>query len=116
MSKFTVQQLMEATRAAALERPDHIANPGGQNVCVYFNPSDGTPDCVVGHGLARLGVTLEDVANVNSYKVNSYKVIEVLERLGVGGATGWLQEVQTQQDAGRSWGEAVRIADGEVSE
>jgi hypothetical protein len=81
-------------------------------LCVYFD-DEGSPSCIVGHALAKKGVTREALDNVDSelnrnagpYGLESAEVISAPV-----GVIDLLSLVQDYQDQGTPWGEALRIA------
>lgn len=101
----TVEDLEQAVREIALESPDYIYDrPDGG--CVYFD-KDGCPSCLIGHGLAKLGITPERVGGYNSSGVGGLSYEDII----VGEDLDWLINVQDRQDAGISWGDAVLLTD-----
>lgn len=86
-------------------------------VCVNFY--DGEPSCIVGHVLANLGVSAEKAAEMEvSHNVSVVNVARNLKRCGyeweIGeDAVDLLEEAQTLQDNGHTWGEA--LANAEIS-
>jgi hypothetical protein len=101
----TVEDLEQAVREIALEDPDYVYDrPYGG--CVYFD-KDGCPSCLIGHGLAKLGITPERVGGYNNSGVGGLSYEDII----VGEDIKWLMDVQDQQDAGEFWGNAVRFAD-----
>lgn len=76
----------------------------------YFHPDTGQPGCIVGHVLAYRGITPEDLADANSGTgfgslLRATKVV-ACDPL----ARTLLITAQDEQDAGYTWGEAVKIA------
>lgn len=83
---------------------DYIYNPP-ELVCKYFY--NGEPSCIVGHWLARHGITEVD------YKDNTLIFINARRNLDLdiaGDAALFLSKVQFRQDNGDSWGEAYQLA------
>lgn len=107
--ELTYDEVVADLRALAAERPDYTYNAyedGDDGSCIYFH-HDGTPSCIVGHVLAKHGVTLEDVGSAND---------DVVEKLVTGGiisgdsaAMGVLDRAQGAQDSGRRWADAVEF-------
>ena len=117
--------LVAAVRQIALADPDHIyqypddrEDEDDVGSCVYFAP-DGTPSCVVGHGMARLGVTADDLEPGDNRQPVNY-LLDVtpgaLADNGPGPALLWLQKMQYKQDAEEPWGVGVEDADEMVPE
>lgn len=105
----------EVERIAA-ERPDFVyAPPMELGTCVYARP-DGSPDCIVGHAFAALGVLAEVAAfedgdgNEESIWVLGASMFGWDESRYSDLDFDWLTVVQYNQDNGTSWGEAVAIA------
>lgn len=115
-------ELME--QAVAEKGEDHVVTK-----CDYFNPLDGTPVCIVGHVIDRLGKGLDDLrtspenpvtgrgSDVNSTIFVSLEV-DGLEFTPE--AQKALQVAQEVQDGQResvesNWGTAVRFAKGTLA-
>ena len=117
MPRFTIDDVMAAMQAVVAEKgEDYVyphAGPGGMD-CVYAE--DGMPSCIVGHVIYRLDP--KEFA----------KVVELENRSGSAPATSlqdegyiskgmfddeteqFLYHAQSQQDAGKTWGEALSRA------
>ncbi|GAA1411999.1 hypothetical protein AUR04nite_00280 [Glutamicibacter uratoxydans] len=123
-------QVVEAVRKLAEERPDFVyadqpervafreAHPGMKE-CSYLGayvPSEIDPTfasyegegCIVGQALARLGVSRDDLVEVEG---ESAKYVMVGNSMPLTYEPGWLSVVQSEQDEGRSWAEAVARGD-----
>jgi hypothetical protein len=82
--------------------------------CTYFK-KNGTPGCIVGHALYRMGVTLDDMRYEDEVgyecSYNEEKtIIDLVELLKLpidGDRLSWLRAVQNEQDTGTPWGKAV---------
>lgn len=117
------EALIKAVRAVAAEKPDYRYDIDEQGQCTYQR--HGKPDCIVGQGLARIGVPVSDLAAFDacgdtprpaaSEGILSADIDTILTR-----AYGlsrydedvrWLSLVQQNQDSGQTFGEAVRNAD-----
>lgn len=106
----TDDEVMATLRAVVAERPDYVYEAPEEDGCVYV--ADGTPSCLVGHVLHRLGVSLEalSVLDMNGGLAAWRAVPGVLD--GVSGSTvDRLWAAQTAQDNGDTWGEALEYAD-----
>lgn len=78
------------------------SSPGG---CVYFE-DDGTPSCIVGHVLAYLGYTKDDIEDFNDQSVGA-----VSDAAPMDFQARWLlRDAQIRQDQGTPWGRAVSEA------
>ena len=114
--KITGEQLIETVRAVAHEHPNFVYNshevPG--KACFYRNEITGEPDCIIGRALDALGVLPEEMG-LN----NTVSVLILLGTLSDSGLVeeisqsqmNWLCRVQSYQDSGDTWGDAVRKAD-----
>lgn len=110
---------MDAVRQSVDEKGrDHIAQPEYAGGCVYttWTKDGNAPSCLVGHALVRLGLDA-DVFNelgINS-DTDAERALEVLHLenyIGsvTGSATEFFIAVQTHQDKGNPWGEALNYA------
>lgn len=116
-----ILDLVRATRKAALRDPEKV-QPGQR---YFYGPSakyevegcePGAPCCVVGHGMSDLGITYDDIEDLNSAVVE--KVIASLSLFNYeyfnaehGKAFRWLNTIQQRQDEGDSWATAMITAD-----
>jgi hypothetical protein len=85
--------------------------PVGGN-CVNWDRAGDCPSCLIGHIMFRLGVP-KDFLSPNA----SLDAGPLLDGIAVHFGATWedgvsevLQEAQLMQDAGRRWGEALRVA------
>ena len=104
MFTATFDEVVAEVKAIADERPDYIYPYSfNEEVCMYF--SDGQPSCIVGHWLARRGVTVDDIRPFNTGAGPS-----VFRSLGIANLDSatvhFLSNVQAAQDTGTPWGEA----------
>lgn len=128
--------LIDTDRALALlhevvdPNPGFIYQPGknpdsGASACLYVR--DGEPSCLVGHVLARAGVAVEDLARMDEGTPDSgtedepagdgdsESAFEVLWENGAlpdylevtPDAADILMHVQSRQDQGTPWGDAL---------
>lgn len=118
MPNINIDELIEKTREAAAEHPDHeMINKGGYFSCVYFSVETHAPLCIVGHGLSRLGVTAEDMMPSGYNHPNLMDVRALLKHYASENINPedrrvrWLAVVQSNQDQGHRWEAAVRTAD-----
>ena len=110
------------------------------NVCYYFEPDTKEPVCIVGQVLAKAGWTADEVMDVeyavyaegreeaeatyiitreqwaDTYSSNTVSLRGIpAERLKMTEeAKVYLREAQSAQDRGKSWGEALSVAEGEI--
>lgn len=110
---ITTDDLAREVRAVAAADPGRMYNAdedGIDHACVYFK--DGCPSCIIGQGLARLGVTFSDLESHNE----STEILDLVSELFSADlisarSLDWLQEVQRQQDKSLLWGTAIEEAD-----
>lgn len=124
---ITYEQVLADLREIVDEKgADYVYNFREPSQCVYFDPSDGTPSCIVGHWLARHNVSLWDEGdgwyteinlgtNATSLLDRDYNYVPV--DVDADGAL-LLEYVQSYQDGGIPWGMALsmavsRLEDGE---
>jgi alkylhydroperoxidase/carboxymuconolactone decarboxylase family protein YurZ len=100
------------------ERPTFELNDGITiNACAYFTP-EGQPSCIVGHVMADLGHTIDDLAETvtmagdhtfntgsTAGMVMDYLGYEIDEK-----TRSLLSIAQDYQDSGNPWGHAVETA------
>lgn len=92
--------LKTMVRKIAKERPDVKYGMPESGTCSYDEGvcSDGSVGCIFGQAAKLLGEPLYGSREITDYYDDD-----------------WCLLVQTYQDKGRSWGEAVRQADMEIS-
>ncbi|AAN01695.1 hypothetical protein P755_gp083 [Mycobacterium phage Quink] len=102
----TATQLAEEVKRLAAEYPDK------QAACQYFESDTGEPCCIVGHALAKFGYTYADAKRQWNTGVD---VGELFHKgvIALGDGESYdlldgLREVQSAQDDGLPWGEAVK--------
>lgn len=84
--------------------------------CYYFK-DNGAPSCIIGHLLAKLGVTVEQVrgSDENACAINNLPISDLLRRDGFeetdGVTTQYLSIAQGWQDHKQPWGEAFAQAE-----
>lgn len=113
-----VKDLIKAVREVAAENPDHVyksQNGGGCN----YTEADGSLGCIVGHAMAKLGKQLPppgdyDMDMVTSSYVSSDAWSDLLDVGSASYESRWIRRVQSYQDTGSPWSEAVRLADTEI--
>lgn len=116
-TKITGKQLMKAVRDIAVADPAHVyGRPDKNTACYYRNPETNEPDCIIGRALDALGVLPQEMGLNNTVSVrvllgrrSPVVPIEADEMQLV-----WLSRVQSYQDGGDAWGDAVRRADTRV--
>jgi hypothetical protein len=120
--RFDEQKVVTDLRAVvATKGPDYVYPRGGKHGgmgedCVYFEPN-GEPSCIIGHVLARHGVTLEDLRHdtedLNEGSSVAQLIMDGLLRLDgpyERDLRDFLQDVQAFQDRGVPWGPALDFA------
>lgn len=111
------EELERAIREVAAESPGYVYKRAfvddGPPICAYFD-GDGCPSCLVGQGLARLGVTLGSLRGLNAVGVSALFEDELIETGAV--PERWFTVLQDAQDFGNPWGEAVKMADAALLE
>jgi len=113
---ITATDILEDVIELAKEDPYRVAD------CKYFDEYDGSPCCIVGHALARRGISantlrsLGDFETLNMYTCAgpSFESDGILQILGIEVddeyAREMLETIQIQQDTGLPWGKAVEYA------
>lgn len=118
--KVPASEVTRVLHEVVTERPDHLYEspenpPNPMTVCYYVHSETGTavPGCLVGHVLNRLGVPL---ATLEQHEGESAADVAALT-LEISGhpddtaeAYRVLDDAQTFQDMGRTWGRALEIA------
>lgn len=97
---------------------DHVYQGHGTFIqCTYVH--DGQPDCIVGKLLHSMGVSLArleraDFNNGRSVAISASELVRELASEDVitaeWGVDRFLSEVQSHQDSGMKWGDAVMYA------
>lgn len=117
MKTVSYQEVLAVANAVVEELGADYVYPDYMNGCVYVKGNK--PSCLVGHVLHRLGVDLISFASEESYDgglVNECAIDTLwvtTEEYGVSFsplAQGFLSDIQTDQDSGCTWGDAVERA------
>lgn len=113
-------KLVQAVRELAAERPDFVykSDPYREGPGCLYTLADGTPDCIMGCAMARIGQPLPP-QKVGTHEANECTLLNEdvytwYGALGVGAESvtmKWLASVQNHQDNGYTWEAAVREAD-----
>jgi len=116
--RIDAKALIQAVRALAAERPDfvYVADIGSSGPSCYYTTEDGTPDCIIGCAMARIGQALPAQLRqgVNDCVLLNFGVADPAWRRALDGTENefrWLTAVQGSQDIGHHWSEAVAKAD-----
>lgn len=110
--KITLEQIQGAVRGIAAENPGHryvppAVNGDGDVQCVYLDPDTREGSCIIGHALLKLGV---DADTLEQFDIGYLTALD-LPVWGDERARVWADCVQSYQDTGTPWGEAVKAAD-----
>jgi hypothetical protein len=109
---LTLEQVVADLRQIAHDQPDHVCPYLGSETdrtmtCAYF--AEGQPSCIVGHILARHGITQDDLGPLNHGADVSDLVMNEIIDIDL-----WTEDLllvaQQEQDAGSPWGRAVQEA------
>ena len=122
---LAVDDIVAAMRDLIAANPDRVyAPPGGgaNRTCSYVDSYD-TPGtgCVVGEAVILLGVDREQLREWERYHGgDSHGLLVALDVIGAGFESVhpryWVRRVQIGQDYGKSWGQALYMADRAHSE
>lgn len=74
--------------------------------CAYFN-GDGSPSCVVGHVLAKVGLSINPM---NSGNTARFHLLNLAKENFTPKAIRLLRIAQKNQDTGSTWGQAAELA------
>lgn len=113
---FTIDDLVKTVRMIAEKHPDRTYDRAGPHESCFYHPTPENPyGCVMGAALAELGI---ETTSPTFLPLEGKSIGWVLEQLlgepqEVPGRY-WLDRVQSQQDAGATWREAVAYADSFV--
>lgn len=119
MSNITTQDLIDEVRKISAEMPDFVYMTGDVAGCSYFGRGIGDPTgqcCIMGQVFKNLSIDTskideshEGVSTVGELIWDQVIPVTPLNKSQV----DWLNLVQSLQDEGISWGEAVSIVDSE---
>ena len=118
-SNITADQVLDQIKTIAAENPDHVYEAPADLAtdlgrCLYVHYDE--PGCIVGKALFDLGVSLGDLTTFgDDARLGGGAPAEsLLKELGIIGcldsASGRIQSIQSRQDRGIPWGEAVEGA------
>lgn len=110
---FTIHDVVAEVRSIASAHPDYTYrqdNEAEGASCSYVNNMDGTTGgCIVGRALQNLGMTREELIKYENK--NAFVMLaDIFFSDGVK-ERHWVSGVQSDQDMGLTWGEAVENAD-----
>ena len=115
--------LITEIRKVALEKPDFIYASIPGKPCKYSRlqgkaEAGKEPGCIVGHAFYRLGMTMDDLEELDSRADSAVKDVILQDAEDTDkwsmeevNKLEWLAEVQEAQDNGSSWSRAVSLAD-----
>ena len=118
---LTYDRALSLLNAAIAEKGEDYKYPKNPSVfggCVYFDPDTRQPSCIIGHVLAHLGVTAEDMEidsplpGIGSRNVSTFTALVRAKNIRVDSprTEALLQVAQEERDQGSSWGDAVAAA------
>jgi hypothetical protein len=82
-----------------------------ENGCRYYTPGTGAPDCIVGHVLHYLGASSAPEGQGASTVLSLLHAIDpALDEVETAHIGRILDEAQGAQDEGKTWGEALALA------
>jgi hypothetical protein len=82
-----------------------------ESLCAYFDPATKAPSCIVGQVLAYKGVTFDDMAAKDKNVYASAGTLVDTKFIKADDETrALLESVQSEQDSGMPWGQAVEEA------
>jgi len=117
-NSVNVPALVAAVRAIAAEHPDFCYRHNGDGTSCLYKPTPRNgrvTGCLIGEGLRRIGVS---TAGLDKRALVGIK--NLLRRVGLAAQfpeeASWLSDVQSNQDRGHTWGDAVRTASTEDEE
>jgi hypothetical protein len=117
---FTIDEIIERVRKLAEQSPDFVyTRPvnimGEEGSCSYIHEETGklVPGCVMGHVFVGLGMSPEELHKYEGYLIKNLvdELVGRCERADELEKRLWLGKVQSEQDSGHSWSEAVGRAD-----
>lgn len=107
--RITYEDVVLGFKRAVEAKGEDYVYDGVSGACSYFEPVDQTPSCLVGHVLADLGYTAEDLVGYNYSNVTDLVRERVLE-VDRNETLVMLRRAQNLQDTGSTWGVAVERA------
>lgn len=115
---FTAEQLEATLREIVASDPDHVYVQGmpmrsaPQVRCYYQATTPGAVEaCLFGRAFAALGVTPHQLAAVEGKSATAAISIWNFPHPFHPRFVGWVVTLQSGQDQGMTWGEALRMAD-----
>lgn len=121
---FTLEQVRNTAEEVVLGNEDFVYTDSNTE-CQYAK--DGHPSCLVGKILFKLGVPIQNLEVLDTKGIcgdspsfmSGYS-LDYLESIDFtfddDGVIGYLDNLQSEQDSGTSWGKALEKANNELSE
>lgn len=110
---FEAEEVLSDLKQIVADCPPGYKDPNASDgSCSYADPETGNPACIVGQWLYRQGVSSEDLLALDEHNSQIYSHYRKgrIERLGISlseTALTLLDRVQTCQDNGSTWEDAV---------
>jgi hypothetical protein len=106
---FTLDDVVAKVREVAAERPTYVYDngTGGElSSCFYRHGADRSePGCIVGQALDRLGYVVPELWEGTNASSLLQSIFPEVDR--VDSRIFWVRSVQSAQDGGMSWADAV---------
>lgn len=115
--EIDVDSLVNAVRSLAEKSPDNIYMPAVRGEkCKYSSGQckDGSCGCIVGQGLAAIGLNPADFEDDNGRPPSAAKIVGDCSNVWSKPAS-WLRRVQYYQDQGKTWSRAIILADKQTA-
>jgi hypothetical protein len=108
---LTIDNLLAEVRSLAMESPDNIYHRPPQDkefiaVCEYNRGicDNGSIGCIFGQAFRRLGVEVNKICTISALMHTHFGYHPITIR-------NWCWTLQRHQDQGKTWGEALALAD-----
>ena len=108
---LSLKRVVATTRKIVKQNPDFIYQAPDETFgCVYFQNNE--PSCLVGHVFSKLDIPLDELIEKYNSRYSAYEVCSLYldGELGIkvaDEARNFLDAIQTHQDNGASWQEAL---------
>lgn len=119
MNKITGEQIIQAVRDLAAERPDAVYRANGSGTCFYTrNGRSGEMGCIVGQALIRVDPAVRSILEWLDDQSDIPCAFALFDNLYIKGRYSitpaqreWLYMAQAEQDRASPWSGAVEYAD-----